>query len=56
MTDERQQVDVSLASVEEEIPSKELDWDPNTSVGKKSLRYLYYLPTTGNDQGVQKGC
>ena len=40
MADERQWVDVSLALAEEEIPSKEPDWDPNTSVGKKSLRHL----------------
>ena len=56
MTDERQQVDVSLASAEEEIPSKELDWDPNTSVGKKSLRYLTTCLLQGMTQGVQKGC
>ena len=40
VADERQWVDVSLALAEEEIPSKEPDWDPNTSVGKKSLRHL----------------
>ena len=40
VADERQQMDESLASVEEAIPSIEPDWDPNTRAEKKSLRHF----------------
>ena len=40
VADERQQVDVSPAPVEEAIPSTEPDWHPNTKAGKESLRHL----------------
>ena len=40
VADERQQMDDSLASAEEAIPSIEPDWDPNTRAEKESLRHL----------------
>ena len=40
VADERQQMDESLASVEEAIPSIEPDWDPNTRAEKKSLTHF----------------
>ena len=54
VADERQQVDVSLAPVEEAIPSTEPDWDPNTRAGKESLRHLTTCLLQGITQGVQK--
>ena len=54
VADERQRVDVSLASAEEAIPSTEPDWDPNTRAGKESLRHLITCLLQGMTQGVQK--
>ena len=54
MSDEREQVDVSLASAEEAIPSTEPDWDPNTRTGKESLRHLITCLLQGMTQGIQK--
>lgn len=54
VADERQRVDVSLASAKEAIPSTEPDWDPNTRAGKESLRHLITCLLQGMTQGVQR--
>ena len=54
VADERQRVDVSLASAKEAIPSTEPDWDPNTRAGKESLRRLITCLLQGMTQGVQR--
>ena len=54
VADERQQMDDSLASAEEAIPSIEPDWDPNTRAEKESLRHLITCLLQGMTQGVQK--
>ena len=54
VSDEREQVDVSLASAEEAISSTELDWDPNKRAGEESLRHLITCLLQGMTQGVQK--